>query len=188
MKQVYIFDFFGVFCPDISFEWYRKNVPTYKNTLDKYLAYCAESDYGRLNKSEFIARIAALTNTPEAEVSVGIENEILVNADLVKLTRSLKQRGHIVVCLSNGNPEWTNYMIDYLHIDDLFKKVYVSSEIGILKPNPGAYEYVLGDLGISAADAYFIDDRPVNVEAAQALGMQGIVFTDTKKLARDLNL
>jgi putative hydrolase of the HAD superfamily len=41
---------------------------------------------------------------------------------------------------------------------------------------------VLDDLGISAAEAVFIDNREANVRAAEALGITGHLFTDVAAL------
>jgi putative hydrolase of the HAD superfamily len=59
---------------------------------------------------------------------------------------------------------------------------YVSGELNLLKPHPEIYQHVLGDLGVSAADAVFIDNRESNVRGAEALGITGHVFTDPGEL------
>ena len=41
---------------------------------------------------------------------------------------------------------------------------------------------MLDDLGVSAAEAVFIDDREVNVRGAQALGITGHLFTGVTAL------
>ena len=59
----------------------------------------------------------------------------------------------------------------------LLRSCYVSGELGLLKPHPEIYRHVLDDLGISAAEAVFIDNREANVRGAEALGITGHVFT-----------
>jgi putative hydrolase of the HAD superfamily len=58
---------------------------------------------------------------------------------------------------------------------DVMSVVIDSSAVGIRKPDPAIYEHTLATLGVSAGAAVFLDDMPANVEAAQALGMHGIV-------------
>jgi putative hydrolase of the HAD superfamily len=41
---------------------------------------------------------------------------------------------------------------------------------------------VLDDLGISVAEAVFIDNRQANVRGAEALGITGHLFTDVTAL------
>lgn len=41
-------------------------------------------------------------------------------------------------------------------------------------------------LDIDANQAFFIDDRPVNVEAARAVGMTGLVMKGAEQLRQDM--
>jgi FMN phosphatase YigB (HAD superfamily) len=44
----------------------------------------------------------------------------------------------------------------------------------------------LEQLGTSAEETLFLDDKPVNIEAARALGIQAIQFSTVAKLRGDL--
>ena len=61
-----------------------------------------------------------------------------------------------------------------------------SYQLGIAKPDPAIYHYVLQKLGTSPEQTLFIDDKRINIEAAQALGMMGIEFTTIINLRKDL--
>ena len=52
----------------------------------------------------------------------------------------------------------------------------VSCEEGTVKPEPRIYEILLGRYGLDPAETLFIDDRPANVAAAEALGIRGFGF------------
>ncbi|MGB0050633.1 MAG: HAD-IA family hydrolase, partial [Terracidiphilus sp.] len=54
------------------------------------------------------------------------------------------------------------------------------------KPDPAIYRHVLEKLGTRPEETLFIDDRKANVDAAVAIGMKGIVFTDVERLRADL--
>jgi putative hydrolase of the HAD superfamily len=58
--------------------------------------------------------------------------------------------------------------------NDLFEKAYYSHTSGIRKPYVEAYEWVLKDAGISAADTLFIDDTYPNIKGAEKAGLQTI--------------
>jgi FMN phosphatase YigB (HAD superfamily) len=51
-----------------------------------------------------------------------------------------------------------------------FEKVYFSFEIGMRKPNPEVYNFVLDQNGLQAKHTLFIDDKKENTDAALALG------------------
>lgn len=55
--------------------------------------------------------------------------------------------------------------------DKIFERLYFSYEVGFHKPDPRYFEALLADLGISGEQAFFIDDKIENVEAARSLGI-----------------
>jgi HAD superfamily hydrolase (TIGR01509 family) len=57
---------------------------------------------------------------------------------------------------------------------EVFKKIYYSHEIGWLKPDHEAWEYVIRDAGIKPEETLFLDDNIHNIKASQELGFQAI--------------
>ena len=55
------------------------------------------------------------------------------------------------------------------------------------KPDPAIYRLLLSRYGLIPQESVFIDDLPVNVEAARALGIRGIVFQSTEQVERELS-
>jgi putative hydrolase of the HAD superfamily len=62
-------------------------------------------------------------------------------------------------------------------ISRFFERVFVSAELGLLKPDPRIYLEVARELGITPAEMVFIDNKQENVDAAIALGITGHHFT-----------
>ena len=62
----------------------------------------------------------------------------------------------------------------YTYMREVLSRVGILS---VLKPDPAIYRHVLDDLGISAAEAVFIDDREPNVRGAESVGITGHLFT-----------
>ena len=93
----------------------------------------------------------------------------------------LRAGGTPLALLSNAGPDYGSY---FRHgpLGDFFSACYVSGELGLLKPHPEIYRHVLGDLGITPAEAIFIDNREANVAGAEALGITGHVFTGAGRL------
>ena len=54
----------------------------------------------------------------------------------------------------------------------LFKKTYYSHEMGMRKPDPASFQYILDQEGLIAAETLFIDDNDPNVIAAASVGLQ----------------
>jgi glucose-1-phosphatase len=55
-----------------------------------------------------------------------------------------------------------------------FRKVFVSSTIGLRKPDAAAFEFVIREIGVPAGRIVFFDDNPDNVAGARACGLQGV--------------
>ncbi|MDQ6481953.1 HAD family phosphatase [Dyadobacter sp. LHD-138] len=60
-------------------------------------------------------------------------------------------------------------------LDDLFEKVYLSYEMGLMKPNPEIYLQVLRESGLVAEETLFLDDNADNITAASKLGIDTIL-------------
>lgn len=98
----------------------------------------------------------------------------------------LKQHGIKTAILSNmGDNVLANIerTFDWLARFDVLVWSY---QLGMAKPEPAIYQHTLRELGVEPGEALFIDDRLVNIEAARALGMQGILFSTVERLRADL--
>ena len=87
------------------------------------------------------------------------------------------------VLLSNTNPIHYDFyranlekVYGYRKFSDLFDKTYFSHEIGMRKPDANIYKYVLGDLELKPSEILFIDDTEKNIEAAQTMGWNCILW------------
>jgi FMN phosphatase YigB (HAD superfamily) len=56
------------------------------------------------------------------------------------------------------------------------------------KPDPAIYLHALEELGTRAEETLFLDDKLVNIQAAQALGFKAIQFTTVERLRADLRV
>ncbi|KZV70680.1 HAD-like protein [Peniophora sp. CONT] len=68
----------------------------------------------------------------------------------------------------------------------IFERVFTSAAAGQRKPNLGFYRYVLSETNTDASRAVFIDDKPDNVLAARACGLNAIVFDQPTEVRRAL--
>lgn len=63
---------------------------------------------------------------------------------------------------ASGGKELRNY----------FEQMYLSQEIGVCKPDAGAWQVILDDHQLDPATTLFIDDKAENIEGAAKLGLQ----------------
>ena len=67
---------------------------------------------------------------------------------------------------------WRDHQIQ--DFTKLFHKPYLSYEIGLIKPDPAIYEYVLQDAGMKKSETIFLDDNAANVKSALNIGLPTI--------------
>jgi putative hydrolase of the HAD superfamily len=107
--------------------------------------------------------------------------------DTLKLVEALAGTSTGLALLSNCPPAMA-VAIDAMPWTDLIPRRFYSCRLGVTKPDPAVYRALLAELAADPGDVTFVDDRPVNVAAATALGLRGLLFTDPATLAADLHL
>jgi putative hydrolase of the HAD superfamily len=78
--------------------------------------------------------------------------------------------------LSNAFREIRTWLEEKWQIADAFDQILISAEEGIAKPDKRIYHLALERLGAKPEETVFIDDAQVNVQAANDIGMQGVLF------------
>ena len=77
---------------------------------------------------------------------------------------------YALACLTNTNPlQWPKISGEF-GLGKFFPRQYVSYELGLMKPDPAIYQYVLRDTELPPAEILFIDDNVHNCKAARDLG------------------
>jgi glucose-1-phosphatase len=64
-----------------------------------------------------------------------------------------------------------------------FKKLFLSSTIGLRKPDAEAYDHVVKEIGVPAGRIVFFDDVLENIEGARARGLIAVHVTSTRDVA-----
>jgi len=108
-----------------------------------------------------------------------------VNWELLEIIKSLHPR-YKVGLLSNAWDNLRQTMHTRWNIDGLFDELVISAEVGMVKPNPRIFQLVLEKLGVQPAEAIFIDDMLVNVDAARQQGLAAIQFLNTQQTLASL--
>ena len=104
------------------------------------------------------------------------------NPASIRAVSGLKARGVRLALFSNAPVDLADRLQDAPWLEP-FSEKFFSCRIKATKPDAAAYNAILGELGIGAEDAVFVDDRPANVEGARAVGMRAFVFEGAEQLA-----
>ena len=73
----------------------------------------------------------------------------------------------------------------------IFDDYVLSYEVGVMKPHARIYDEALKKAGVEAEECVFIDDIEENIQAAQKLGIKGILMTpqtDLEAALQEMNL
>ena len=64
-----------------------------------------------------------------------------------------------------------------------FREIFLSSSIGLRKPDAGAYDHVVKAIGVPAQRIVFFDDLAENIEGARARGLIAVHVTSPDDVA-----
>jgi 2-haloacid dehalogenase len=112
-------------------------------------------------------------------------NETLTGAvpGMVTLVGELDAAGVPLYAITNFSGEfWPPFRATQEGVFGRFRDVVVSGDEKLVKPDPAIYRLALDRFGLTPGEAVFVDDRAENVEAADALGIHGVLFTDAAAL------
>ena len=104
----------------------------------------------------------------------------------VDVLAELRAEGVRLVALSNWSAETFPVARERFDFLAWFEGIVISGDVGVNKPDRQIFEHLMEHFGIEPAEALFIDDSSANVEAAKALGLSAIQFTDAEPLRREL--
>lgn len=141
----------------------------------------ADFDRGIVEVSALVARIAARTGLSEPEVRRVVEAvpaELQPMPDTVALLRRLHAQGRRLHYLSNMPAPYAEHLERTYDFLGCFESGVVSARVRQIKPEPGIFDAASRIFGAAPSELLFIDDVPVNVQAARAAGWQALHFVD----------
>jgi putative hydrolase of the HAD superfamily len=149
-------------------------------------------DEGKLNGLSFWRKVTTDAGLALSSVAIG---ELALwdarmwttqNDAMLAWQQMLKQRGMLTAILSNmGDTVLANMQRELNWLNRFDVQVW-SYQLRIAKPDAAIYHHVLKQLGTRPEETLFIDDKQVNIDAANALGMKGVLFTNVDRLRADL--
>ena len=149
-------------------------------------------DRGDFTAEEYWLKLAAEANTSldrgQIEILRKVEVEIWAhpNPGMLDWVSQLHAAGIKTGLLSNMPRDLVTHIRTNCKWMENFTFKTLSAEVRLIKPDPAIYEHTLHGLGVSAAEALFVDDREINVRAADALGMHAIQFRSIAGFKCDL--
>lgn len=178
-----IFDCFGVICHG-SLDYLRSITPPER--LQELNDLSHASDYGHVTPEEYAQKISEIIGRPADEIARLTREQRVKSSEMMELVRSLRPQ-YKTAMLSNIGRGVMNELFTPEELDELFDTVVLSSDEGVVKPHPEAYELAAQRLGLMPEECVMIDDIPVNVRGAEMTGMSGVVCQNFDQCKIDLH-
>jgi FMN phosphatase YigB (HAD superfamily) len=88
---------------------------------------------------------------------------------------------------SNTNPAHAEHFSEtYAGVLGHFHEIFLSSAIGLRKPDAAAYDHVVKAIGVPASRIVFFDDLAENIDGARARGLTAVHVTSPDDVAHAL--
>ena len=109
------------------------------------------------------------------DIIFGWDRDMIPIPGMEEFVRMCREEGYRIYLLSNASLRQPSYF-PRIPGSQYFDGTVISAILGICKPDRRIYEYLMFKYGLKADECIFIDDLPANIEAANALGIHGILF------------
>ena len=108
--------------------------------------------------------------------------------DVLKFAQALSNSGkYLMGTINNESRELNYYRMERFGLREIFRLFFSSCFVGLRKPEKDIYRLALETTQIPPGDCCFIDDRPLNLECAQQMGMHTIQMQGLDQLRTDLS-
>jgi putative hydrolase of the HAD superfamily len=106
--------------------------------------------------------------------------------DMAPLLARAAQRLPLYALSNTNGAHVEHFSVAYADILGHFREMFLSSAIGLRKPDAAAYDHAVKAIGIPAQRIVFFDDLAENIEGARARGLNAVHVTSTGDVAEAL--
>lgn len=140
-----------------------------------------QSDQGLGTPEEFLQKF--ISGAPEYETEIRkvhstVGGTIELLPYVMDWMEELKAGGYHIYILSNYSENMLNQTREKLKFLPIVDGAVFSYACKRIKPDPDIYLHLLDEYWLEPSESVFLDDRAENVEAAEKLGIHGILFHD----------
>ena len=145
---------------------------------EKMPEFWVDYDRGTLTLDE-VVRILSREKACDERVTARFIRDAIDRQEEIVETRALvgdlKRAGYKLYVLSNMSREFIDFLRK-MPVYRCFDGEVISCEEQVVKPEPEIYRRLLDRYSLDPAENLFIDDRPVNLEAARTFGISTFLF------------
>ena len=144
---------------------------------------------GEISDGEFFAALRAMlgVDISDAQFLEGW-NKIFAGEmpGIAALLARAAQRLPLYAFSNTNNAHVAHFSTEYADVLGHFREIFLSSAIGLRKPDAAAYDHVVKEIGVPADRIVFFDDLAENIAGARDRGLNAIHVTSPDDVAKAL--
>lgn len=146
---------------------------------------------GTITDDDFIDSVLSVVKEgATSQDIVRVWNDMLLDfpENHVATLRKLRKEYKIYLLSNSNSIHFNSYTATFrerygVELGSLFEKMWFSFHIGIIKPDPAIFRFILKDEKLEPSETLFVDDTLIHVEAAKSLGIRGFHLTGTQDIS-----
>jgi FMN phosphatase YigB (HAD superfamily) len=132
---------------------------------------------GEIEAPEYFSHLRNVLKIEASDSEIAVGWNAIFLDEIVETLNYIQAVKDYLPCFALTNSNSTHqafWMSNYPRIVNSFHEIFVSSELGLRKPDREAFEAIANATGISLNSMLFFDDTEENIKGAKALGMHAV--------------
>jgi len=184
MIKAIIFDCFGVLLQRDGHDYYKTSKDA--ETQHKIDDLERLADLGGITEADFNQQVADLVGTTAEKVAAETTS-YQRNKELLDYAKSLRETYKVSI-LTNVSKETLLRFFTTDELQNMFDDVVISSEVGLVKPDPEIFALAARRLALRPEECIFIDDTAINCLAAAQSGIQSVAYLGNKHTIKTIKM
>ena len=173
-EKLIIFDCFGVIFEEVAPTFLKKFLAEDKALVIKEALF-VPADLGKISYDELLTNMARVLEVDRDKMIKEWNSMFLLRSSILPVVKTLGEK-HDVILLSNAPTGVVEEQFEKYGITHLFKKMFISCNLGLAKPDKEIYLHCVREMGKSYDEIYMIDDNLVNLEKLHEIGITPIHY------------
>lgn len=173
-KKLIIFDCFGVIFEEVAPTFLKKFLAEDKALIIKEELF-VPADLGQITYDELLTNMARVLEVDKDRMIEEWNSMFILRESILPVIKALKDR-HDVILLSNAPLGVVEGAFEKHGLTELFKKMFISCNLGLAKPDKQIYLHCIEEMGGSYDEIYMIDDNWSNLEHLSEIGITPIHY------------
>lgn len=155
-------------------------------TMDKHYQ---QHERGEIETSEYFEHLRQSFELTATDAEIADSWNAIFGLQMTASLDAIDRVRHNIPCYGFSNTNrchqlhWEHH---FPRISGTFEKLFVSSEIGLRKPEAEAFKFILGEMSSEPHEVLFFDDSQENLDGAQQLGIETVLVTGSESVVSAL--